>query len=69
MSTTDTLPDDWWTSEQVASHLGVSSSTIRAYLARDQMPPPDRKMGPLSLWRPDTIREWDASRPRRGKTD
>lgn len=63
---TDPLPEDWWTTEQVSRHLGVTASTVRAYLARSQMPPPDRRMGPLSLWRPDTIRHWDLGRPSRG---
>lgn len=61
----DDLPDDWWTTEQVATFLGVTASTLRAYKARGQMPAPDRKMGPLSLWKPSTIRDWDKSRPRR----
>ena len=56
---------DWWTTEDVAEHLGVSASTIRAYLARDQMPDPDRRLGRLPLWRPETVRAWDEGRPRR----
>lgn len=59
---TTPLPDDWWTTDQVATHLNVAPSTIRAYLARKQMPPPDRRIGPLQLWQPDTIREWNAGR-------
>lgn len=65
---TDQLPEDWWTTEQVATHLGVMASTIRAYLARGQMPPPDRRMGPLLLWRPAAIRAWDTSHPSRRTT-
>jgi len=65
---TDQLPEDWWTTEQVATYLDITPSTIRAYLARHQMPPPDRRMGPLSLWRPCTIREWDAGRPSKQTT-
>lgn len=62
----DELPDDWWTTEDVAAALGVASSTIRAYLARDQMPAADRTMGKMRLWRPETIREWHQARPRKG---
>ncbi|QDP95157.1 MerR family DNA-binding transcriptional regulator [Microlunatus elymi] len=58
-------PTDWWTTEDVANALGVSASTIRAYLARSQMPTPDRTMGNMRLWRPETIQEWHASRPRK----
>lgn len=61
----DDLPDDWWTTEQVARFLNVTTSTLRAYQARGQMPAPDRKMGPLSLWKPSTIQAWDNDRPRR----
>lgn len=61
----DELPSDWWTTENVATALGVSASTIRAYVARNQMPAPDRTMGNMRLWRPETIRKWHASRPRK----
>lgn len=63
---TSILPEDWWTTEEVASYLKVSTSTVRAYLARGQMPPPDRHFGKASVWRPATIQEWHAHRPRRG---
>lgn len=65
MVTGSDLPSDWWTTENVATALGVSASTIRAYLARNQMPAPDRTIGKMRLWRPDTIRNWHASRPRK----
>lgn len=58
------LPDDWWTTDDVATFLGVGASTIRAYVTRKQMPQPDRYMGRTRLWRPGTIREWHSSRPR-----
>lgn len=56
------LPDDWWTTQDAAAFLGVSASTLRAYLARQQMPRPDRRMGRMALWRPITIREWQNGR-------
>lgn len=59
----DALPDDWWTTNDVAAYLNVSTSTIRAYLARNQMPAPDRRMGRMTLWQPETIRTWHAERP------
>ena len=53
---------DWWTTRDVAEYLGVKPSTIRAYKARSEMPQPDRRMGPLWLWRPSVIREWREGR-------
>lgn len=61
------LPDDWWTTDDVATFLDVRASTIRAYVARDQMPQADRLIGRVRVWRPDTIRKWHESRPRPGK--
>lgn len=58
------LPDDWWTSEDVATYLGVLPSTVRSYVTRDQMPKPDRHMGRIRLWKPDTIKSWHQARPR-----
>ena len=59
------LPSDWWSTADVASYLGVSESTIRSYVAREQMPKPDRRIGSVGVWRPATIRKWDQQRPRR----
>jgi predicted DNA-binding transcriptional regulator AlpA len=58
------LPEDWWTTSDVARFLGISSSTVRAYAAREQMPKADRRIGREPVWRPDTIREWHEQRPR-----
>lgn len=59
------LPDDWWTTQDVATFLGVTPSTVRAYMVREQMPPPDRRIGRTMVWKPPTIRDWHAARPRR----
>jgi predicted DNA-binding transcriptional regulator AlpA len=58
------LPNDWWSTENVAAFLGVATSTVSAYVTRHQMPPPDRYIGRTRLWWPDTIREWQQTRPR-----
>jgi predicted DNA-binding transcriptional regulator AlpA len=58
------LPDDWWSTEDVATYLSVNASTVRAYVARQQMPQPDRHIGRMQLWRPETIQEWQQGRPR-----
>lgn len=57
-----------WTVADVAAHLEVAESTVRAYLARGQMPAPDGRLGRTPWWRPATIRGWE--RPGRGaRTD
>jgi predicted DNA-binding transcriptional regulator AlpA len=58
------LPSDWWTTSDVATFLGIAPSTIRAYVARGQMPPADRRIGREPVWRPATIRQWHSQRPR-----
>jgi 8-oxo-dGTP diphosphatase len=56
---------EWWTTDQVATYLGVSASTVRAYLTREQMPEPDLRAGQQRLWRPETIKRWHQHRPRK----
>jgi len=58
------LPTDWWTTRDVASYLGVTPSTIRAYAARGQVPGADRRIGRETVWRPATIRKWHSQRRR-----
>jgi hypothetical protein len=58
------LPEDWWTTQDVAAFLKVAPSTIRAYVARGQMPSADRRIGREPVWRPATIRSWHSQRPR-----
>ena len=58
------LPEDWWTTQDVAAFLKVAPSTIRAYVARGQMPSADRRIGREPVWRPATIRNWHSHRPR-----
>lgn len=54
---------DRWTIPDVAAHLGVERSTVRAYNAatRRQMPEADGHTGRTPWWHPETIRAW---RPR-----
>ena len=65
------LPDDWWGSEDVANYLGVQPSSVRAYVARGQMPEPDKLIGRkrIRLWKPETIKTWHQSRPRQTASD
>jgi predicted DNA-binding transcriptional regulator AlpA len=56
----------WWTTKDVAAYLGLQLSTISAYRQRGQMPEPDQTVGRLHMWKPATIIEWHAGRPRPG---
>lgn len=57
-----------WTIAAVAEHLKVTTSTVRSYAARGQMPPPDGRIGRTPWWNAETIRAW--RRPGRGaRTD
>lgn len=54
-----------WAVADVAAHLGVASSTVRAYAARGQMPEPDGRIGSSPWWWSDTIIGW--KRPGQGR--
>src|SRR5688572_11484222 len=69
--TTDGLPEDWWTTENVLAYLRsagapISRVTWAAYVSRGQAPAADRMFGRSPAWRPAVIRDWQANRPRRG---
>jgi hypothetical protein len=67
MSEADDLPRDWWTTAHVATYLGITRSAVRTYAARGDMPAPDSHFGRTMVWKPRTIRNWHAGRPRKGK--
>ena len=48
--------------EDVADRLAVQPSTIRAYLARQQMPQPDGRIGNTPWWWPQTIEQYIQTR-------
>jgi hypothetical protein len=60
------LPADWWTTRDVATYLDVAPSTVRAYVARGQMPVADRRIGREPVWRPETIQRWHNQRAQPG---
>jgi predicted DNA-binding transcriptional regulator AlpA len=65
----ETAPDpaaEWWTTADVASYLGVQSTTVTNYRKRGQMPAPDTTVGRTHMWRPARIVEWHKLRPRPG---
>lgn len=66
----ETLDDAWWSTADVARFCDISAGTVRAYLASGRLPEPERRVGRTLLWRPETIRAWQAARPGQGsRTD
>ena len=51
----------------VAEEIGVTPDTISAYLRDGFIPEPDGYVGKSPWWWPETIQEWRASRPGRGR--
>lgn len=47
-----------WTTQDVADYLGVKPGTIRAYMAREQMPAPDGHLGRAPWWWSTTVQRW-----------
>jgi hypothetical protein len=58
----------YWTTREVASHLKITESAVRSYLARGQMPRPDQRYGRTNLWRPATIERWRKTIDQKGST-
>jgi predicted DNA-binding transcriptional regulator AlpA len=52
-----------WDTKAVADYLGVTASTVRAYVARNEMPAPDMKLAGGWVWHASTIRDWHENRP------
>jgi predicted DNA-binding transcriptional regulator AlpA len=42
----------------VAHLAGISHSTLRAYMTREQVPAPTGHIGRTPYWAPDTIQPW-----------
>lgn len=57
------MTQEQWSLKEVADFLGVEPSTVRAYNARSEMPPPDGRIGHSPWWWSSTIEGWE--RPRR----
>lgn len=53
----------------VVRELGgdIAPGTVRKYAAAGRMPEPDVRIGPNAGWSEDTIRQWWANRPGRGR--
>jgi hypothetical protein len=68
LAVTDDAPDlNWWTISDAADFCGITDQTWRTYVARGQAPAPDVRIGGKPLWRPATVRAWQASRRGAGR--
>lgn len=61
------MSDEQLTVPEVAARLGLAVATVRAYRAQKRLPAPDGMVGRTPWWRPETIDEWQAARPGRGR--
>lgn len=52
---------DQWSIEDVATYLGCTPATVRAYRSRGEMPTPDGQVGRTPWWHAGVIKAW---RPR-----
>lgn len=55
-------------SEAVAAMLGIAVGSVARYRTRGDLPPPDVMLGRSPGWYAATIRDWQATRPGRGRT-
>jgi predicted DNA-binding transcriptional regulator AlpA len=54
----DTIPSLAYRLDELADALGVSRRTLERERSAGRFPKPDRKVGKMPLWSPETIREW-----------
>ncbi len=47
-----------WRLEDVARAFGISRRALERERSAGRFPKPDRTIGRMPLWMPDTIREW-----------
>lgn len=60
-------PDDQLVIEDFAEALAVKLPTLRAYMARGQVPPPDGRLGDTPWWYRRTVDAHVATKPGRGR--
>lgn len=58
---------DQLTVSDVAERAGITVASVRKYLVRGTVPPPDGRLGVTPWWRPETIDAWLTNRPGRGR--
>jgi predicted DNA-binding transcriptional regulator AlpA len=49
-----------WRLNDIVEATGLSRRTIERERSAGRFPRPDKKVGKMPLWRPETIREWVA---------
>lgn len=59
--------NDQLTAEDAASLAGVRPSTWNAYVTRGYAPPADGRLGNQRWWLRETVEQWKANRPGRGR--
>lgn len=55
-----------WSYAEVAAYMAVSEATVRKYLSDGRLPQPDGRVKRSPWWRPETIQQWQTTRPGRG---
>ena len=68
------MPTDYLGTAAVAERAGLAVATVRSYIRKGLLPDADviitTPSGPLRGWSPETIDQWQRSRPGRGaRTD
>jgi predicted DNA-binding transcriptional regulator AlpA len=47
-----------WRLEQIAKALGISRRALERERAAGRFPKPDKVIGRMPLWRPETVKAW-----------
>ncbi|MBH0123446.1 XRE family transcriptional regulator [Rhodococcus sp. CX] len=55
------------TLHEFADRVGIAYNTAKGYLRKGVLPQADAEIGPKLGWLPETVDEWMASRPGRGR--
>ncbi len=63
----DAVSSDQLTTDDVAALAGLTSASIRRYRLRGTVPPPDGYLGRTPWWLAETIGDWLAAKPKRGR--
>lgn len=50
----------------IADRLGIKVASVRRYIARNDLPEPDTRVGRSPLWKTSTIERWERSRSGHG---
>jgi hypothetical protein len=56
-----------WSYAEIAAHIRVRPDTVRSYKKLGHLPAPDTVESGKPYWYADTIRSWNAGRPRNNR--